>query len=54
MVVELHGGDAGVVGRNELLYLRAEFLLLLGETIRNILRERVGDALIEERLLAFE
>ena len=39
---------------SEAFDLGAEFLLPLGEIIGNVLRERVGHVLAEQRLLAFE
>ena len=54
LVVELRRDFVRVPVGGEAFNLRAEFLLPLREIIGNVLRERIGDALIQERLLAFE
>jgi len=52
--VEPDGHRTRVPASQEAFDLGAEFLLPLGEIIGNVLRERVGHALAEQRLLAFE
>ncbi len=52
--VETGANRAGIPAGEEVLDLGAEFLLTLGEEVRNVLRQVIGHILAEERLLAFQ
>jgi hypothetical protein len=53
-IVELRCDFARAAVAGETFDLRTEILLPLREIVRDALRERVGDALVKERLLAFD